>query len=134
MSRAQWILLPSKQGRGRTHPSKNLVSSTPALLARSEATIEAAKTPGPAEAEKDPLVYDLHWDEDERLEEARGVLDSIADLPPALQPILALHAWNRAAARALARAAAGRVNPAPGRSHHRCPFDYVQSRPVIHPR
>ncbi|WP_083223683.1 MULTISPECIES: RHE_PE00001 family protein [unclassified Ensifer] len=68
-----------------------------ALLARSEAAIAAAKTPGPAQAaarERDPLVYDLDWDEDERLEEWRGVLQQIGELPPALQAIVALDAWN----------------------------------------
>ncbi|MDR6758762.1 hypothetical protein J2Y48_004070 [Mycoplana sp. BE70] len=72
-----------------------------ALLARSDAVIEEARKAGPAKSartgERDPLVYDLDWDEDERLEEWRGVLARIGDLPPVLQAIVALDAWSEIA-------------------------------------
>ena len=61
-----------------------------ALLARSDAAIERAKKPGRAPA--DPLVYDLDWDEDARLDEWRGVLRQAEHLPAMLQAIVALDA------------------------------------------
>ncbi len=69
-----------------------------ALLARSDAAIEQAKRPVQSAAgraaEKNPMIYDLDWDEEERLEEWHGVVRQAQDLPSALQAIIALDAWN----------------------------------------
>jgi len=64
-----------------------------ALLARSDAAIAAARVRGQA-AEREPLVYEDDWHEGARLEEWRAVLGDIEGLPPVLQAVLALDAWD----------------------------------------
>lgn len=64
-----------------------------ALLARTETVIAAARAPG-HEPERDPLVYEPDWDEAVRLDEWRAVLSATDDLPPVLQAVLVLDAWN----------------------------------------
>jgi len=65
-----------------------------AVLARSEAVLKSAAAPTSQSRERDPLVYDPDWDEDTRLEEWRVVLRQTENLPPVLQAVVALDAWN----------------------------------------
>lgn len=55
--------------------------------------IAAAKAPG-RNKERDPLVYEPDWDEGTRLTEWRVLLSEIEGLPPVLQAVIALDAWN----------------------------------------
>jgi hypothetical protein len=66
-----------------------------ALLARSDqALAEATRPKHSTIKDRDPFLYDLDWDEDARLAEWRALLQETANLPPILQSVVALDAWN----------------------------------------
>jgi hypothetical protein len=45
--------------------------------------------------ERDPLLYDLDWDEDARIEDWQRVVDQTRTLPPALAAAITADAWDR---------------------------------------
>lgn len=47
-----------------------------------------------ARREQDPLVYDLDWDEDERMNEWRAIVAETRTLPPTLAAAVAADAWS----------------------------------------
>jgi hypothetical protein len=71
-----------------------VLARTAALLARSTGSGISA-TPTPArQRERDPLVYEDDWNEDERLQEWQAAAEQLENLPPVLRAVLMLDAWN----------------------------------------
>jgi hypothetical protein len=79
-------------------PLADYLAEVDAALARSEAAISNALRPAEAAPaplrERDPLVYEPDWDEDERLEEWSQVLGDSIGLPAVLRAALVIDAWN----------------------------------------
>ena len=83
------------EGTDVSDPLTAELAAIDAVLARSGAALAEARAPSHAGGrEKDPIVYDLDWDEDERLGEWRAVVVELDGFPPVLQAIVALDAWN----------------------------------------
>ena len=71
-----------------------LFASVDAAIASADKTLAGERHPAAQiTGERDPLVYDLDWDEDARLAEWRAVIDETRDLPPTLAAALAHEAW-----------------------------------------
>ena len=64
-----------------------------AAIAKADRTL-AGEIATSRSSERDPLVYDLDWDEDERLDAWRAVVDQTHTLPPALAAAIAADAWS----------------------------------------
>lgn len=109
-SEGAWVYHPSvnrqdRNGEGRKNrvddgldlPGIDL-DAIDAVLAKSDDVLARVKQPQRLpKPEAHPLIRDPDWDEEERLNEWRMVVRSIQDLPPVLQAILALDAWNELA-------------------------------------
>lgn len=63
-----------------------------AAIAKSDRTLAGETTRRP---ERDPLVYDLDWDEDARIEDWQRIVDRTRTLPPALAAAITADAWDR---------------------------------------
>ncbi len=70
-----------------------LLASVDAAIAHADKTLTGERHAAAPTGERDPLVYDLDWDEDARLAEWRAVVDETRDLPPTLTAALAHGAW-----------------------------------------
>ncbi|MDQ0333522.1 hypothetical protein QFZ88_005904 [Mesorhizobium sp. YL-MeA3-2017] len=66
-----------------------------AAIAQTDRTLAGeAVTRARRTRERDPLVYDLDWDEDERLDAWRAVVEQTRTLPPTLAAAVAADAWS----------------------------------------
>lgn len=70
-----------------------------AVLKRSRAVLDGVAPPSrlPATADRDPLIYDPDWDENNRLEAWLDGIARTADLPPLLRAAMLWEAWEEIA-------------------------------------
>lgn len=65
-----------------------------AAIARSNRALAGELSRPPPRRDREPLVYDLDWDEEARLAEWREVVDRTRDLPPTLAAAIVHMAWS----------------------------------------
>ena len=72
-----------------------IIAAVDSASLRIERTLAGEGLPAPpASRERDPLIYDLDWDEDARLTEWREIVDRTRELPATLAAALVHDAWS----------------------------------------
>ncbi|MFC3207579.1 RHE_PE00001 family protein [Aquamicrobium soli] len=70
-----------------------LFADVDAAIASSDRVLMAGASTAQRPSERDPLVYDVDWDEDARLAEWRTIVDRTRALPSTLAAAIAAQAW-----------------------------------------
>lgn len=74
-------------------PLADAFAALDAVLSKSDRTLANEAERSRAE-QRDPLVYDLDWDEGQRLAEWRALVQETQNLPPTLAAALAAQSWD----------------------------------------
>ncbi|MFD1745448.1 RHE_PE00001 family protein [Rhizobium helianthi] len=76
-------------------PLSREIAEMDALLARTEAVLRDTGLASPQAATRDPVVYDMDWNEDGRLAQWLDIVPHVQSRPAMLQAVLLLDAWNK---------------------------------------
>lgn len=93
------VLVPDDEDVDVSREFEDDYAEIDALIERSNALLDGAKNERPSArpepAERDPLVYEPDWDEDQRIEEWLAIVKATHALPGTLRAAIALDAWNQ---------------------------------------